>query len=259
MKITDDAGAHRGAPSFVFLVKGRTTSLLVSILFLVVFHTSHILRADSKKSAVLDRVVAVVGDQAILASDVDEEMRFTVFQPAPEPAADNTPPRALNRVIDRTLIDQQRLLQTGLAQVSPQQVAESIVDLRKTIPACIHAQCETAAGWKEFLSTHGFTESELEDHVRERLEILKFIDLRFGVAARVPNADVQKYYEEVLKPELERDKAAVPSLSSVAPRIREILRQQQVSDLVDQWIKGLRSEANVRILDSAYREGGTGQ
>lgn len=213
----------------------------------------------AQRNTVLDRVAAVVGNQAILASDVDEEMRFAAFQPGIEPAADNTPQRALQRVIDRTLIDQQRLLQPGIADISQREVTQSIDDLRATSSACAHADCKSAAGWNSVLAAHGFTQSEIEDRVRERLAILKFIDLRFGVAARVPNADVQKYYDQVLKPELEREKAEIPNINSIAPRIREILRQQQVSGLVDQWVKSLRSEANVRVLDAAYREGGAGQ
>jgi peptidyl-prolyl cis-trans isomerase SurA len=213
----------------------------------------------AQKTAILDRVVAVAGGQAILASDVDEELRFAAFQPAAEPAADNTPQRALDRVIDRTLIDQQRALQPGIAAISRKQVEQSVMDLRALIPACAQYHCKTDAGWNAFLTAHGFTQSEVEDRVRERMAIVKFIDLRFGVAARVPNADAQKYYDQVLKPELQRANAPVPDFSAVAPRIREVLRQQQVSAMVDQWLKSLRSEEQVRILDSAYGNGESGQ
>lgn len=211
------------------------------------------------RTAVLDRVVAVVGDQAILSSDVDEELRFAALQPSAEPAADNTPHRALERVIDRTLIDRQRALQPGVAEVPESAVVQSIGAMRATIPACAQFHCNSAAGWQAFLAAHGFTESELEERIRERLAILKFIDLRFGVAVRVPNAAVQQYYDGVLLPQLKQNKAAVPPFASVAPRIREILRQQQVSTMLDQWLESLRSEEQVRILDPAYRDGKTGQ
>lgn len=228
-------------------------------LVLVIFLWCPTLRADTQRTAVLDRVVAVVGDQAILASDVDEEMRFSALQPTVEPASDNTPQRALDRVLDRTLIDEQRALQPGLAEITQKQVEQSIADLRTLIPACAEYHCKTDAGWQAFLLAHGFTQSEVASHIRERLAILKFIDLRFGVATRVPNADVQKYYDQTLKPELERNHAAIPTFRSVAPRIREILRQQQVSTMLDQWLKSLRSEEHVRILDSAYGNGESGQ
>jgi peptidyl-prolyl cis-trans isomerase SurA len=231
-----------------------TSSLALLIILLGALYV-----ARAQRAAILDRIVAVVGEQAILASDVDEELRFAAFQPTREPAADNTPQRALDRVIARTLIDQQRALQPGLAEITQKDVEQSLADLRTLIPACVQYHCKTDAGWNAFLTAHGFTQSEVEAHIRERLAIVKFIDLRFGVATRVPNADVQKYYDQVLKPELLRGNAAVPEFSAVAARIREILRQQQVSTMVDQWLKSLRGEEHVRILDSAYGDSAHGE
>lgn len=229
----------------------RLFVLLVSLLYVqtALAQSSH---APPMQSTVLDRVVAVVDDTAILASDVDEEMRFAAFLPGKEPESDNTPQRALARLIDRALIDQQRVLQPGLANISQKDVDQSIADMRKQLPACAEYHCNTDAGWQAFLQSHDFTQQELEGRVRERLAILKFIDLRFGGAVRVSNADVRKYYDETLKPELEHNRATVPDFQAVAPRIREILRQQRVSSMVDQWLKGLYSEGDVRILDPAY-------
>ena len=42
--------------------------------------------------------------------------------------------------------------------------------------------------------------------MKERLAILKFIDVRFGVVVQVSNAQVRKYYDQVLTPELEQNK-----------------------------------------------------
>lgn len=203
-------------------------------------------------SAVLDRVVAVVGRTAILASDVDEEMRFAALEPYGVPAADNTPQRAMNRLIDRTLIDRQRALQPGIATVSDKDVDARIAEMRKQIPECAKSACATDAGWQAFLQAHGFTEQEVRNHVRERLQILKFIDVRFGVAIRIPAADVRKYYDQVLVPELQRAHAKPPEYRSVAPRIREILRQQQVAALLNDWLKSLRKDGELKILDPAY-------
>lgn len=240
----------------VRIAKYFATALAVLLLFSVA--PQDFCLAEAQKTAILDRVVAVVGDHAILASDVDDEMRFAALQ-GNEPPADNTPQRALERVIDRTLIDEQRALQPGLAEVPQQEVNKTIDALRASIPDCAEYQCKTDAGWEKYLAAHGFTPAEVKDRIRERLAVLKFIDLRFSVAARVPNEDVQNYYNRTFKPQLERAHAAVPAFNAVAPRIREILRQRQVDSMVDEWIKGLRSEDQVRILDSAYAPGASGQ
>lgn len=210
--------------------------------------------AEAQRAAVLDRVVADVDGQAVLASDVDDEMRFAALQPGFEPPSDNTPQRALNRVIDRTLIDQQRALQPGVAVVSQRDVDQAVAEMRKQISAG-NVNCETDAGWRTFLTQHGFTPAEVEDRMRERLAILKFIDLRFGVVVQISNADIRNYYQQVLAPELKRDKVPVPELRAVAPQIREVLRQQQVSSLIDGWLKSLRAEGHIQVLDPAYAEG----
>lgn len=204
--------------------------------------------------AVLDRVVADVDGQAILASDVDDEMRFSALIPGTEPAVDNTPQRAMNRVIDRTLIDQQRALQPGVAVVSQKDVDDAIATMRKQISAATNTDCETDAGWTAYLAQHGFTPGEIQERMKERLAILKFIDVRFGVVVQVSNADVRNYYDQVLTPELEQAKQPLPDFRTVARKIRQILRQRQVSNLIDEWLKSLRAEGHVQILDPAYAE-----
>ncbi len=211
-------------------------------------------QAPSQRTAVLDRVLADVDGQAILASDVADEMRFSALLPGSEPAADNTPQRALDRVIDRTLIDQQRALQRGVAVVSQQDVDQALDTMRKQISAATNTDCETDAGWKAYLAQHGFTPDEIQDRMKERLEILKFIDVRFGVVVQVSTADVRNYYDQVLTPELKQSTKPLPDFRTVAPTIRQILRQGRVSSLIDEWLKSLRAEGQVKILDPAYAE-----
>ncbi len=211
-------------------------------------------QTPAQRVAVLDRVVADVDGQAILASEVGDEMRFSALLPAVEPEADNTPRRALNRVIDRTLIDQQRALQPGAAVLSQKDVDQAIETMRKQISAATNTDCESDAVWDAYLTQHGFTASEIQDRMRERLAILKFIDVRFGVVVQVSPADVRNYYDRVLTPELEQGKQPLPEFRTVAPKIRQILRQRQVSNLIDEWLKSLRAEGHVQILDPAYGE-----
>ena len=247
-------GSKRGALAIPYGVSRRVALLCCLLAMLSPYRR---MRAEEPQHAiVLDRVVADVDGQAILASDVDDEMRFSALQPGFEPPSDNTPQKALDRVIDRTLIDQQRVLQPGVAEISQKEVDKAVADLRKEMPVTAKVDCETDAGWRSFLAQHGFTPAEIQSRMQERLAILKFIDLRFGVAAQVSIGDVRTYYEQVLVPELKKNNAAVPNLGAVASRIREILRQQQVSSMIDAWLKNLRAEGQVKILDPAYEQAG---
>src|SRR6516162_3799935 len=65
----------------------------------------------STQGTVIDSVVAVVNGDVILESDVDEERRFEIIQPYRGSAAEFSRDRAVQRLIDRTLIQQQAALE----------------------------------------------------------------------------------------------------------------------------------------------------
>ena len=56
---------------------------------------------------VLDRVVAVVNNHAILASDLDDEIRLSVLDPGRGGLGNLTRKKALDQLIARSLIQQQ--------------------------------------------------------------------------------------------------------------------------------------------------------
>lgn len=49
-------------------------------------------------------------------------------------------------------------------------------------------------------------------------------------------------------PQYAAEKVAPPSLDTLSARIEQVLLQQQVSSLLDQWLKTLRDQGSVRIL-----------
>jgi peptidyl-prolyl cis-trans isomerase SurA len=196
----------------------------------------------------VDRVVAIIGDGLILESDIDEERRFAVFNVYPDPRGGSfTRQRAMERLIDRTLILQQLKLQPQ-QPVSDADVDKQIADLRREIPACKAAHCETDAGWKSFLAKQGFTPEELKDRWRERMQVLGYVEQRFRGGAQITPEQIQSYYTNVLTPEYRKDNATPPRLATISGRIQEVLLQQQISDLLDDWLKSLRAQGTVQIL-----------
>jgi peptidyl-prolyl cis-trans isomerase SurA len=212
-----------------------------------------------KGAVVLDHVVAVINGSVILQSDVKEEMSYAVLQPFTVDSARNTPQRALQRLIDRDLIQQQ--METETAQTvtppTPEEVQQRITQLRGVIPECARYHCETDAGWQEFLQAHGLTEKEVEAHWSQRMLILSFIQSRFGSGVRISPAEIADYYNKTLVPQFHDKTAKPPPLAAVSSRIEEILLQQRVSSLLLEWLQSLKSEGSVSILDPAYGRVGT--
>jgi peptidyl-prolyl cis-trans isomerase SurA len=208
-------------------------------------------QTETKQAAspvVLDRVVAVVNKKAILASDLDDEIRLSILEPR-RGGGELTPQRALQQLISRTLIDQQmRQEDAQVNKPSQADVNARIEEIRKELPACRPVNCTTDAGWQAFLAEHGLTADRVQAYIRYRLEILSFIERRFRQGIQISQQQVESFYHDTLLPQYKPGENA-PELSQLASRIQELLLQQQVTTLFDSWLKNLRQQGDVEVLD----------
>lgn len=196
---------------------------------------------------VMDRVVAIVNGAIVLDSDVNEERRFEVIQPYPNTAGEPSRDQEIERLINRTLILQQAKLQSEIS-VSEADVDRQITQLRKTLPGCKEAGCTTDAAWSRFLALHGFTAAEFHERWLERMEVLAFIDARFGAGTSVSGAQVREFYQNTMLPQYAKAHVKPATLAAVEPRIREVLQQQQVSNLLRDWLQSLRAQGSITVL-----------
>jgi peptidyl-prolyl cis-trans isomerase SurA len=194
----------------------------------------------------LDRVVAIVNNDLVLQSDVDDEERFAAFHPTSEPQPVSRD-KLIDRLIDRALIFQQMALQPS-PPVTDAEVTAELSTLRKLIPKCAAYHCDTEAGWKKFVEDQEFTLEELTERWRQRIEVLRFIEERFRMGIRILPADVDQYYTKTIVPAYQEEKAPTPAETTIADRIEEILLQQRVDTLLDDWLAALRAQGSVRIL-----------
>lgn len=206
---------------------------------------------------VLDHVIGIINGDVLLESDVQEEMHFAVLQPYSIPTGANSRQLAAERLINRTLILQQMndpQQQQKVPEPSDKDVQARIDELRKAMPECKRFKCETAEGWDNFLKTRGFTEQQVEKRWRERLRILQFTEARFRGGIRVPRAEIESYYEKNLLPEFAKEKVSAPPLNTIEARIEEILLQERVNAMLQDWLKSLRDQGSVLILDPSYAD-----
>lgn len=195
----------------------------------------------------LDRIVAIVNDEPILDSDVNEELRLQAFDPYHATSEKLSNSRAIERLINRDLILQQLRLEPELAP-SDAEVKKQIDELRKDIPACNRYHCETKEGWDRFLSDNGFTEMSFFARWKERMTVLAFIEDRFQLGINITPQQIQAYYNDTLVPEYERQHAPAPKLNAISSQIREVLLQQQITNLLGDWLKSLRAQGSVVVL-----------
>jgi len=209
-------------------------------------------RADAHKlpaerGDVIDRIVVIVNGDLVLESDVEEEERFSKLYPYGEDDSKPMREQAITRLVDRTLVLQQ-LGGFPAVPVSDEEVNKQEADLRKDLPACAHADCTSDAGWKKFLEKSGFTSEELRARLKQRAQVVHFIEQRFRSGIRIGDDQIEDYYNNTLLPQYAKQKATAPPLDSIRDRIGEILLQEQVSTLLDAWLKTLRDSGHVRMM-----------
>ena len=205
----------------------------------------------SDNSIVVDRVIALVIRQVFLQSDLEDETQLSVLDPTANQNARDTRQEALDRLISRTLI-QQQIQQENVpaAEPSPAAIAARLKEIRTDLPACVRADCASESGWYAFLAQHELSPARVEKYLRNRLEILSFIELRFRQGIRITPEEVEAYYRETLRPQYPSGQNP-PPLQQVSSRIEEILLQQRVNALFDTWLSNLRSQGQIQVLDPA--------
>lgn len=217
--------------------------------------TSHLaVRAQEKSPAggqgvTVDRVIAIVNRQTILESDLEDELQISILDPSRNLIVKETPQQALDRLISRTLIQQQ--IRQGDTEATPPTAAEiagRVDEMRKELPACVRADCASDAGWKRFLAQHELTPAGVENYIRNRIEILRFIELRFRQGIRIAPEEIESYYRGTLLPQYPAG-VTPPPLQQVSSRIEEILLQQRVNELFSSWLANLRKQGQIEILD----------
>jgi hypothetical protein len=203
----------------------------------------------SASPVVLDRVVAVVNRHAILASDIDDEIRLAVLDPGRAGQGAFTPQRALEQLISQALIKQQiRREDAEAAEPTQEEVNARLTEIRKELPACVRENCASDGGWKAFLAAHDLSQERVSGYLAYRLEILSFIEERFRPGIHISPQDIETYYRNTLLPEYGPGEA-VPTLEKVSPRIEEILLQQQVNLFFEEWLTNLRKQGDIEVLD----------
>jgi hypothetical protein len=59
---------------------------------------------------------------------------------------------------------------------------------------------------------------------------------------------MQSYYQKTLVPEYQQQHAPAPKFDAISSQIREILLQQQITNLLSDWLQSLRAQGSVVVL-----------
>ena len=200
-----------------------------------------LLPAAAFAGEIIDGVIATVARQPVLQSDWDDATRFEAFmqQKALTAVTEKERVSALRRLIDRRLLEAQMNDRNAFAP-SRDELRSNLSKLRAQIPSA-----KDDSGWQAMLAAYCLTEREIEDHLRAEMQMMNFIEVRLRPSVHVRPEEVEAYYRAQLLPDMEKAGVKVVTLQEISPRIRELLVQQHMDELLDAWLHNLRQQTPV--------------
>jgi peptidyl-prolyl cis-trans isomerase SurA len=199
----------------------------------------------ARAADVLDRIVATVNGRIILQSDWEDDIRFESIIGA-RPLSQLTPEDeqgALDRLIDQELLSEQ-VRTSELPPPSEEEVAKRIEQIRKQYP-----DASTEEEWQAVLARFGLTEAQLKTHITAEIDLLWRVDARLRPTVNIDAKNIETYYNEELLPQLRQSGAKEVPLIQVTPKIRELLTQQKIDQLLKTWLLSLRSSSTINTND----------
>ena len=191
---------------------------------------------------VLDRLVATVNGHSILQSDWNDELRYECFVSG-RVQRDLTPEErraAFERLIDQELLREQ-MTATDFKPASAEQITEEVGEVKKQ-----YALEHKGESWSDALANSGMTEAEITSHVTIELNSLRQVDARFRPTIQIDSGAIQEYYRKELLPKLPPGQQV--SLQEATPKIRELLIQKKINELLGTWLETLRAQAQIHIV-----------
>ena len=235
---------HRAfsAPAGTFLLAGLLAGLLAACATggeAVVAPLPEPEPPFAERHRVEDRIVAVLDEEAILLSDVDQVIGLGLIDERPGEGLEDLRARVLEGLIDQRLRFQQ-VDRFGLERVS--------VSLVEAEVGKIAARFPDRASYLVRLAELEMTEEELDQLVARQLMVLSYVEERLGARIFVSLDDIRAYYEEVLAPGLRSQGSPVPPLEEVREDIRGLLRAERLNVEIAEWTARLRREADIQVF-----------
>jgi peptidyl-prolyl cis-trans isomerase SurA len=200
-------------------------------------------RTGQIPAEVIDRIVATVNGHIILQSDWDQALCYEALLSgrALSQFGDDDRRAVLDQLIDQELLGEQ--MKSSLFQHASEAEATSQVDDAKKL----YPEASTDQGWQEVLGRFRLTEKDVIAHVQQEIDLMRLVDAHLRPAVQIDSKTVEAYYRDKFIPQLKQTGAGDVPLADVSGKIRELLTQEKVSELLVSWLQSLRSESKVSV------------
>jgi hypothetical protein len=184
-----------------------------------------------------------VNGHIILRSDWDEALCYEALLSNRSLAqfTDDDRRAVLDRLIDQELLREQ-MKSADFPHATDAEVAARLAEARKQYP-----ESASPEAWQALLAQYHLTEKDLFAHVRQQIDVMRLVDARLRPTVQIDSKSIEAYYRDQFVPRLKQSGSSEVPLTEVSAKIRELLTEEKVSELLVSWLQTLRSEGQVRI------------
>jgi len=187
----------------------------------------------------IEQILTLVNDDVITRLDLLWSIAMDPQAPDPAgPIGSDMLARKLDVMIDEKLISQEAA-RVPTTDITREELDKKRAELIKSFPS--EAQFRNRAG------SVGLTRQKIEELLRQRILIDRFVDFRFRSFVLVTEQEVKRYYDEELVPKMRASGQVPPGIDE--PKIRDgimaILKQEKVDAEINRWLASARQRADV--------------
>lgn len=187
----------------------------------------------------VDQILTLVNDEIITRIDLLWGIAMDPKAPSPAgPVGPDLLQRALDVMIDERLIAQEA------ARIPTTDISEDEIDKKRTE---LIKSFKSEAEFRERVGSVGLTPQKIDELIRRRILIDRFVDFRFRSFVVVTEQEIKRYYDETLAPRVRAQGQVPPSIENQTVRdgIIAILKQQKIIAEEDRWLASARQRADI--------------
>jgi hypothetical protein len=187
----------------------------------------------------VDQILTLVNDDVITRIDLLWSIALDPAAPSPSgPVGSDLLARKLDVMIDERLISQEAS-RIPSADITHDELDKKRAELIKSFPS--------EAQFRDRVGSVGLTPPKIEEILRQRILIDRFVDFRFRSFVLVTEQEIKRYYDEVLVPKVRAAGQVPPAIDEQKIRdgIVAVLKQEKVDAEINRWLVSARQRADV--------------
>src|SRR5262249_8055467 len=199
--------------------------------------------STAQAQQIVDQILRLVNNEPITRTDLLWSIGMDPQAPSPVgPVGADLLLRKLDVIIDERLIAQEA------ARIPTADITQDEIDKRR---AELIRSFRSEAEFRERIGSVGLTPQKLDELLRQRILIDRFVDFRFRSFVLVTTQEIQQEYERNFVPEMRRRGQIPPGLDqrlekgTVREQLAERLKNKKIDEEIERWLAAARQRADI--------------